>query len=144
MPVDPNNPGAGEVTPWHLGNTTLTDLSHSLATFRDQYDNGKMDAFISASTSANQDGRFSMGYYDGSDIPYYWNLADHYVLFDQFFSSASDGSFANHMYWVAGIPPVADHGQTLATKLANLPTIFDRLNNLGSPGSFTSRTMTRT
>jgi phospholipase C len=136
MPVDPSNPGAGVVTPWHLGNTTLTDLSHSLATFRDQYNNGKMDSFISALNQRNQDGRLSMGYYDGRDIPYYWNLADHYVLFDKFFSSASDGSFANHMYWVAGIPPVVDHGQTLTDKLANVPTIFDRLQQAGVSWKF--------
>jgi phospholipase C len=136
MPVDPNNPGAGSVTPWHLGNTTLTDLSHSLATFRDQYNNGKMDSFISALNQRNQDGRLSMGYYDGRDIPYYWNLADHYVLFDQFFSSASDGSFANHMYWVAGIPPIVDHGQSLADKLANVPTIFDHLQQAGVSWKF--------
>src|SRR5512140_3327285 len=24
MPVDPNNPSAGFVTPWHLGNSTIT------------------------------------------------------------------------------------------------------------------------
>ncbi len=54
----------------------------------------------------NQNGRLAMGYYDDRDIPYYWNLADHYVLFDRFFSSAKDGSFANHMYSVAAIPPI--------------------------------------
>ncbi len=136
MPVDPGNPAAGVVAPWHLGNTTLTDLSHSLATFRDQYNNGKMNSFISALNRRNQDGQLAMGYYDGRDIPYYWNLADHYVLFDQFFSSAKDGSFANHMYWVAGIPPVTDHGQNLADKMANVPTIFDRLQQAGVSWKF--------
>ena len=28
-----------------------------------------------------------MGYYDGRDLPFYWNVADQYVLFDRFFSS---------------------------------------------------------
>ena len=44
----------------------------------------------------------AMGYYDDRDIPYYWNVADNYVLFDRFFTSATVGSVANHMYWVAG------------------------------------------
>ncbi len=136
MPVDPKNLGAGYVAPWHIGNATITDLSHSAATFADQYDKGKMDGFVSALNQRNQDGKLAMGYYDGSDIPYYWNLADNYVLFDEFFSSAKDGSFANHMYWVAGIPPVAPKGQKLSDILANDPTIFDRLQAAGVSWKF--------
>ncbi len=136
MPIDPANPGAGYVTPWHIGNSTITDLSHSAATFHDQYDNGKMDGFVSALNNRNQDGRLAMGYYDASDIPYYWNLASNFVLFDHFFSSAKDGSFANHMYWVAAIPPVTQKGQKLADMLANMPTIFDRLQAAGISWKF--------
>ncbi len=136
MPIDPANPGAGYVTPWHIGNSTITDLSHSAATYHDQYDNGKMDGFVSALNNRNQDGRLTMGYYDREDIPYYWNLADNYVLFDQFFSSAKDGSFANHMYWVAAIPPVTQKGQKLSDMLANVPTIFDRLQAAGVSWKF--------
>jgi phospholipase C len=136
MPIDPSNPTAGSVTPWHIGNSTITDLSHTAVTFRGQYDNGKMDGFVSYLNSINQKGQLSMGYYDGSDIPYYWNLADSYVLFDRFFSSAADGSFANHMYWVAGVSPVAGRGQQLSDLLANVPTIFDRLQAAGVSWKF--------
>jgi phospholipase C len=136
MPVDPNNLAAGYVTPWHLGSSTITDLSHSAPTFHDQYNNGKMDGFVSALNARNQNGKQTMGYYDGTDIPYYWNLADNYVLFDQFFSSAQDGSFANHMYWVAAIPPIAPKGQNLNDVLANMPTIFDSLQAAGVSWKF--------
>jgi phospholipase C len=136
MPVDPNNLSAGYVTPWHIGNSTITDLSHSAATYKNQYNNGKMDSFVSALNALNQDGKLSMGYYDGTDIPYYWNLADNYVLFDQFYSSAKDGSFANHMYWVAGLPPVAPKGTQLPQVLANVPTIFDSLQAAGVTWKF--------
>src|SRR5512142_2136227 len=136
MPNDPKNPAAGSIQPWHIGNSTITDLSHSNTTFKGQYDNGKMDGFVSYLNSINQKGELSMGYYNGSDIPYYWNLADNFVLFDRFFSSAADGSFGNHMYWVAGIAPVAPRGQQLNTVLANIPTIFDRLEAAGVSWKF--------
>ena len=136
MPVDPNNLAAGFVTPWHIGNTTITDISHSASTFKDQYDNGKMDGFVSALNARNQNGQLAMGYYDGSDIPYYWNLADNYVLFDSFFSSAQDGSFANHMYWIAAVPPVTPKGVTLSQTLTNVPTIFDELQAAGVSWKF--------
>jgi len=136
MPVDPNDPSAGYVAPWHIGDNTITDLSHNATTFIDQYDNGKMDGFVSALNKRNQDGRISMGYYNGEDIPYYWNLAANYVLFDRFFSSARDGSGANHMYWVAGVSPAAPRSGTLQDVLANTPTIFDRLQAAGVSWKF--------
>ena len=136
MPVDPANPSAGFVAPWHIGNSTITDLSHSAATFKAQYANGSMNAFVSALNTRNQDGKLTMGYYDGTDIPYYWNLAGNYVLFDEFFSSAKDGSFPNHMFWVAAAPPNPPKGQTLSQWLANVPTIFDRLQAAGVSWKF--------
>ena len=77
-----------------------------------------------------------MGYYDGRDIPYYWNLADNYVLFDEFFSSATDGSFANHMYWVSAAPPEPPKDQTLYQWLDSVPTIFDELQAAGVSWKF--------
>jgi phospholipase C len=136
MPVDPKNAEAGYVEPWHIGDSTITDLSHSASTFTEQMNGGKMDAFVSALNRRNQDGRIAMGYYDDRDIPYYWNLADNYVLFDRFFSSAKDGSFANHMYWVAAIPPVTERGKDLSVHLADVPTIFDRLQEAGVSWKF--------
>lgn len=136
MPVDPKNPDAGYVEPWHIGNSTISDLSHNISTFEEQINNGKMDGFVSALNRRNQDGKVAMGYYDDRDIPYYWNIADSYVLFDRFFSSAKDGSFSNHMYWVAGVPPVADRGEELSEHLADVPTIFDRLEESGVSWKF--------
>lgn len=137
MPVNPDDPGSAKVAPWHIGNTTITDLSHTPATFLAQFNNGQMNGFISALNKLNEDGHLSMGYYDGQDIPYYWNLAAQYVLFDQFFSSAKDGSGSNHMFWVAAVPtPSPVRGHTISNLLANVPTIFDRLQAAGVSWKF--------
>jgi phospholipase C len=136
MPVNPSDLSQGYITPWHIGSFATTDLSHSAATFHDQYNGGKMDSFIYALDLRNQDGRLAMGYYDGRDIPYYWNLADNYVLFDHFFSSARDGSGANHMFWVVGAQLSTNTGQSLSEQLANTQTIFDRLQAAGVSWKF--------
>ena len=136
VPVDPANPNAGVVTPWHLGNSSITDLSHNLSTFTEQYNNGLMNGFVRAIDRRNQNGKQTLGYYDGSDIPYYWNLADNYVLFDAFFSSAKEGSQLNHLFWVAGQAPKLGKGQTLADAFKSLPTIFDRLQEAGISWKF--------
>ena len=41
-------------------------------------------------------------YYDDTELPWYWNVADQYVLFDRFFASTPGGHVADHMYWMAG------------------------------------------
>src|SRR5512140_2444189 len=135
MPIDPNNPSMGYVEPWHIGEATITDISHNAVTFVGQFDGGKMDGFVSALNARSENGKIAMGYYDDRDIPYYWNLADHYVLFDHFFSSAPDGSYVNHMYSVAGAPANQENPSGNVA-LNNMPTIFDRLHAAGISWKF--------
>ncbi|HSD84761.1 MAG TPA: alkaline phosphatase family protein, partial [Anaerolineae bacterium] len=134
MPVDPTIKGSTDcVKPYHIGDRPIDDLDHSLGTFNAQYNNGKMNGFVYALNQRNQNGALTMGYYDDRDIPYYWNLADEYVLFDHFFSSDHGGSFANHMFWVTG-----QQGGSRATEEGydDLTTIFDRLEERGISWKF--------
>jgi phospholipase C len=136
MPVNPRDRSRGCIEPFHIGSNDVqpADLDHSTSAYRLQYDGGRMDGFVSALSSRKQDGRLAMGHYDERDLPYYWNLADRYVLFDRFFSSASAGSALNHLFWVAAAPGSKDgrlppHGYTVET-------IFDRLEARGIPWKF--------
>jgi phospholipase C len=135
MPVDPTAPGSDCVKPFHIGDNKIqpADLDHSFDTYKRQYRGGQMDGFVHALDLRNQEGRLAMGYYDGRDLPYHWNVADQYVLFDRFFSSAASGSFMNHMYWVTGGPGPHDR---IATSSVNVPTIFDRLEKAGVSWKF--------
>jgi phospholipase C len=134
IPVDPFDKTNTEcVEPFHIGDRPIDDLDHSLSTFKLQYNDGKMNGFVYALNQRNQNGAMAMGYYDDRDLPYYWNLADEYVLFDHFFSSDHGGSFANHMYWVSAHPggdSVSENGY------ADVPTIFDRLEERGVSWKF--------
>jgi phospholipase C len=136
MPRNLERPSAGCVKPFRLGNRPVRDLGHSLSVHRAQYRGGRMDGFIDAFRLTGLEGRNSvMGYYDGRDLPYYWNIADRYVLFDRFFTAGAGGSVYNHMYWVTGtegspndsIPPGG---------FGDLPTIFDRLQRAGVSWKF--------
>jgi phospholipase C len=85
-------------SPYHLSAQSIgRDIEHSSQAARQAYDNGKMDGFIQAVGT-----NLTMGYYDRSDIPYYWDYADHYVLDDNFFSSELGPSFPNHLYIASG------------------------------------------
>ena len=85
-------------TPFHLESESIgRDLSHAWTIAHEAYDNGKMDGFVAAEGSI-----LTMGYYDRSDIPYYWDYANQYVLDDNFFSSLMGPSFPNHLYIASG------------------------------------------
>ena len=76
------------------------------------------------------------GYYDDGDIPYYWNVADNYVLFDRAFTSAAGGSIWNHFYWVTGSPGNSKSDALLTKGFDHVPTIFDRLQAAGVDWKF--------
>jgi phospholipase C len=89
---------ANSSAPFHYDSESIgRDLSHAWKVAHEAYDNGKMDGFVVAEGSP-----LTMGYYDRSDIPYYWDYADQYVLDDNFFSSLMGPSFPNHLYIASG------------------------------------------
>jgi phospholipase C len=134
----PITPGRSKpcVKPFHIGDRGVSDLEHTEAAFRAQYNNGKMDGFVYGASRRGQDGDLTMGYYDDRDLPFYWNIADEYVIFDRFFSSASSGSVRNHMYRVAGHPGALKGESIPSDGWGNIPTIFDRLEQAGVSWKF--------
>ena len=70
------------VRPFHLGGRSSPDPAHDAATHR-------MDGFVRAASRDRQSvDRSVMGYYDDRDLPFYWNVAEDYVLFDRFFAAS--------------------------------------------------------
>jgi phospholipase C len=139
MPVNPFDETITEcVEPFHVSeeDVQMDDPDHSEETHRIQYNEGKMDGFVHALELRAQDGRLAMAYYDERDLPYYWNIADNFVLFDNFFSSVHGGSFDNHMFWVAGTTVVPTREETTQELLAETDTIFDRLEEAGLSWKF--------
>ena len=129
IPIDPRVEDSDCVEPFHLGDLPVLDLPHSRDTFDAQYRAGRMDGFVSATINPLTEVVATMGFYDDRDLPFYWNIADQYVLFDRFFQSAAGGSVLNHMFWVAG----SDGGEGDSLPDDGYPddvlTIFDRLED---------------
>jgi phospholipase C len=136
MPADLTDPAQGCVKPFHLAKRPITDLGHSREVFERQYRVGRMDGFVSAYRHEGLNGENAMGYYDDRDLPYYWNVADRYVLFDRFFTSAAAGSVWNHMFWVTGTPGNFQADLVPKGGFKDLPTIFDRLEEAGVSWKF--------
>jgi phospholipase C len=130
-------PRAGCIRAFHIGDRPVQDLGHSTRVFADQYAGGQMDGFVDAiKRDIGRVDRTVMGHYDDRDIPYYWNLADEYVLFDRFFTSGAAGSVWNHMFWVTATPGNYQADAIPEGGFRDIPTIFDRLERRGISWKF--------
>jgi len=134
VPADPTAGPRPCVRPFPMGNRSVIDLDHSHSSALMDLAHGRMDGFVQAQNIRTGDGAQAMGYYDASDVPFYWNVADRYVLFDHFFSSDLGGSFLNHVYWVAA--NAGNAGQSVPLGGLRLTTIFDLLQAAGVPWKF--------
>jgi len=124
MPIHPSHGRRPCVRPFRLGDLAGPDLPHDGSTHRAQARGGHMDGFISGVSRGRQLPESSvMGHYDGRDLPFYWNVAGEYVLFDRWFASSRGGSVPNRLAWVAGSPRSRE-------------TIFDRLERRGISWKF--------
>ncbi|MFZ0894408.1 MAG: alkaline phosphatase family protein [Candidatus Nitrosopolaris sp.] len=102
MPRDPDHANNSPCVKPFLSSTPVSeDMPHGYQPSTVAYDNGKMDRFMLAE---NEDPK-TMSYYDNKTIPYYWDLAKHYGLADNFYSSVLSYSLPNHWYAVAGQAP---------------------------------------
>jgi phospholipase C len=123
------------VAPFKIKDHPVSDLPHSDTIFAGQYQDGKMNGFVDTLNTIKQDGTLSLGHFDDSDVPFYWNLADQYVLFDNYFSSAHTGSITNRMFWIAAQP--GDTSNRIPKGgFKDIPTIFDSLQARGISWKF--------
>ncbi|MFI5418818.1 MAG: phospholipase C [Candidatus Lutacidiplasmatales archaeon] len=102
LPVNLTNASAGCVAPFNftVGNLSSHNLNHTYVSSHMSYNNGAMNGFIPAENSS-----LTMGTYNGSVIPVYWDIAQKFGLGDNFFSSVLTYSITNHWYLIAGQSP---------------------------------------
>lgn len=106
---------SGCLKPVKATSYVMQDIPHNSVATLTALDNGKMDGFLKAARLGNPSYPFNMlqaravmSYYGNSTLPYYWAYAKHYVLADQYFSSAKSQSQPNHWYMIAGkAPPIS-------------------------------------
>ncbi len=111
----------GTVSPHHFWFPISQDISHSWHAIHSEWNNGRMDGFVKT------DGSDALGYYDGSDLPYYYAIADTFTLCGNYFGSMLGPTLPNRLYLWTG----TSGGITVSEmKPGNLdwPTIADLLD----------------
>jgi phospholipase C len=120
----------GKVTPHKFHILDTKDIKHDWQTIHSEWDNGKMDGFYIA------DGASSLGYYDRSDIPYYYGLADNFTLCGNYFSYQLGPTFPNRLAFWAGTSGGITQNHKLPQGFLDHPTIIDVLEDHGISWKF--------
>jgi phospholipase C len=121
------------VKPFHFQTVCHENLSPYWNEAHMDVDGGKMDNFMKTALPSTIDptGTRVMGYYDQTDLPYYYEVATQFATSDRFFSPVLTNTNSNRMYLFAGtsfghvnndVPPIGGWTQ---------PTIFDHLDAAG-------------
>jgi phospholipase C len=122
------------VHPFHFQTECTEGVGPSWTNSWKDANGGKMNMFINTGTAPSQydpTGTRVMGYYDQTDLPYYYELATQFATSDRYFASLLSGTNPNRMYLFAGTsfghvnpdhPPTGGWPQR---------TIFDNLDAAG-------------
>jgi phospholipase C len=127
QPLSVSDPAGQCVKPFLLDNSERAPLGANATIIASQLNGGKMNGFVAAYQQQGRDGAMAMGYYNATQLPFYWEAAQSYVLFDHFFSSAQYDIRNSRSYWVSASPAPGGTGRIPAGGYGNLQTIFDRL-----------------
>jgi phospholipase C len=122
----------GSVAPHHSTTTCeKADPPHQWNEMHAQANGGKMDGFVKsgAQSSPASDGHFTMGYYDSTDIPFYYWLANTFSIADHYFPSVLSGTWANRDYLVAATSKGTKNTGS-DPQLSGVPLIFDQLDQV--------------
>ena len=127
--LDATNPDAqgAPVSRFHQTSYCFRDTAHGWNPTHAEWNDGKMDGFVKAN---DPEGNRAMGYFDETDIPYYYALAKTFSISDKHFCSVLGPTWPNRMFYFTGtsfglntnvLPPAADPSGN------PYPNIFTRL-----------------
>ena len=99
-PKDFSNPDeAGEPVPiYHEDEYCVHDIPHDAPAARMQFAHGQQSGFLASASGDMQ----VMGYYDESDLPYYYALARTFAIGDRYFSALLAPTYPNRALALSG------------------------------------------
>jgi phospholipase C len=139
---DPTHPGS-TISRFHQTAYCFDNPAESWDQVHAEIDGGALDGFTTQnalSDPANDPtGARAMGYYDQTDLPYYYALAQAFAISDRHFSSVQANSWPNRAFYMAGTSyGIIDDSVPTQTDAKGdvLPNLFTRLNDAHVTWSF--------
>jgi phospholipase C len=146
-PANVTNSPIGELLPFHLDTSTTNaacthDITHDWVSQHGSWNNGAMDGFVRSRLPINSnDAVLTMGYYNRSDLPYYYAVADAFTICDNYFCSVIGPTDPNRLYTMAASidPDGKNGGPLLETLVTNRSSFYGRLTYTTMPEQLQSR-----
>jgi phospholipase C len=132
---DPVNPGQ-TISRFHQTAACFDNPAESWDEVHREIDGGKLDGFTTESgreaPTDDPSGTRAMGYYDETDLPYYYALARAFAISDRHFASVQANSWTNRLFYMAGTSYGVTSNVLPKQKDADgklLPNLFTRLDD---------------
>ncbi len=108
----------------------IEDVAHGWNPVHRQFNNGAMDGFV---VTNDPNGDRGMTYFDQTDIPFYYALANTFAIGDRYFSSLLGPTAPNRLYLMAGTSFGLAHNNLVAQDLRDSPVnhVFRSLDAAG-------------
>ncbi len=112
FPAGASNPDAqgAPVSPYHETEYCIEDVAHSWSACHEQYGGGTNDGFV---VTNDPGGARAMGYYDETDLPFYYDLYRTFAMSDRHFCSALSSTWTNRWYFTSATSFGRTFNQTL-------------------------------
>lgn len=97
--------------------TWMSSLPHSWSDQQHALNGMKYDKWLQAKASGNKDYKempLTLGYYNREDLPFYYQLADSFTIFDQYFCSSLTGTTPNRLFLWSGTIREQQNGKVKA------------------------------
>ncbi|WP_312397916.1 phosphocholine-specific phospholipase C [Chryseobacterium sp.] len=85
--------------------TWMSSLPHAWDNQQHALNKGKFDKWLQSKASGNKEYKnipLTLGYYNREDLPFYYQLADAFTIFDQYFCSSLTGTTPNRLFLWSG------------------------------------------
>lgn len=121
------DPSTGKpIKRYHESRYCIVDTAHNWSPVHLQYDDGLMDGFVMTS---NPGGARAMGYYDQTDLPFYYWMAKTFAISDRHFCSLLGPTWPNRFFFYGATSWGRTH--TPDTPPLGKPKITDQLDSAG-------------
>ena len=95
-------PNSTKVARYHQTSLCAADAGHSWNAMHKDWDTGKNDGFaLTNITTSDPTGHNTVGYYDATDLPFYYAAASTFAISDRYFSPTLTSTGPNRLYLYA-------------------------------------------
>jgi len=133
LPPNPDPTGGPPIYPFRQTRLCeVADVSHSWNASHQQWNGGLNDGFTATNAVAQDPtGSRALGYYGGSDLPYYYALYSTFAMSDRHFASLLGPTYPNRFFLMAGTSYGHIRNDYPSQPDQYAPSVFDRLTAAG-------------